>query len=88
VEAVNAFSSLDWLLFSSRGILTPAATARPNVRAALQRIQLRCFLAPGHSSFREEEELYFFIWPKISDAGWGDTMGKPPAWDEKPKRDF
>jgi hypothetical protein len=80
--------SLELVFFSSRGILTPAATARPRVRAAVQRSQLRCFLAPGHSSFREEEELYFFIWPKTSGAGWGDAMGRPPPGMKIPLKPF
>ena len=47
-------------------MLALAITASPRPRARAQRSKRRRLGAPAHSSFREDEEVCFFIWWKTS----------------------
>lgn len=59
-------------------MLALATTASPSPRASAQRSKRRRLWAPVHSSFREDEEVCFFIWPKTSVPVPANAMGRLP----------
>ena len=59
-------------------MLALAITASPSPRAIVQRSKRQRLEALGHSSFREGEEVCFFIWPKKSVPMPANAMGRLP----------
>jgi hypothetical protein len=59
-------------------MLALATTANPSPRASAQRSDRRRLWALGHSSFREDEEVCFFIWRKTSVPVPAIAMGRLP----------
>jgi hypothetical protein len=59
-------------------MLALATTANPSPRARTQRSKRRRLGDPAHSSFREDEEVCFFIWPKTLLPVPTNAMGRLP----------
>ena len=74
LENLRYFMKLS--VFSEMPALPTAA--KVSARASTQRSKRRRSWALGRSSFREDEEVCFFIWPKISLSVPANAMGRPP----------